>query len=383
MKIIFFICLLFVSLSLNSFSQEKTVPDSASIKIQQLEEKLNRKVDSLTHEDEHLREIIKFGYENVKEESHRTLTTIKIVLAVFAVFIAIMGIFIALIGIFIAIEARKYIRKKVEEKIDKHVLEVKNEFILRASLENKKTKKFDERPTTPETKKNLREYIKLVISKDEKDYTADDWFWLAYYEDENGNYGKAIEYYTKATEKNPDYSSAYFNRGLIFTKEIIDYNKAIKDFTKVIYLKPDDAEAYKVRGISYVRDGNLKNAIIDFKDAINLEPDNISSFMNLIQAYIINNDCNKGLEYLNEAYALKLKDNDKAILKYYECLMNKMLGNNTNKLTRELNAILKKEFEITWSFGNIKNWLKDVKLSDDIKEYVKEKTELLKKKIKK
>ena len=109
-------CFLFLLSTINSYSQEKTVPDS--IRIQQLEEKLYRKADSLANiiedNDKDIKELIHYGYENIREDSSRTLSTIQIILTVLAIIIAI-------IGLVIGFGAPRYIRSKVEEKVKEKV----------------------------------------------------------------------------------------------------------------------------------------------------------------------------------------------------------------------------------------------------------------------
>ena len=59
----------------------------------------------------------------------------------------------------------------------------------------------------------------------------------------------AIADYTKAIEYDPNYASAYNNRGTS-KDELNDYQGAITDYTKAIELKPDYYKAYTNRGIT-------------------------------------------------------------------------------------------------------------------------------------
>lgn len=65
---------------------------------------------------------------------------------------------------------------------------------------------------------------------------------------EENKFDDAIERYTKAIEKDPDYASAYFNRALAFAI-LNKYENATKDANKVLSLEPDSCDAPYVMGI--------------------------------------------------------------------------------------------------------------------------------------
>ena len=412
--ILVLICFLFLLSPINSFSQEKTVPDSNSIKILQLEEKLDRKVDSLVKEDKRLQEIITIGYENLKELNRYIIGAIPI--------------FLALVTLFGAYGGMKYIQKKVEERVNKSVQEkVKEEFIkkiiqkegekkvkdLTGELEKKaniiiskadkklmeisdlhtkyqsdleeletiKDKKKED--FTIEEKEKIKDFTKTLSEfKDEKDYTADDWFWFARFELDNDNYDKAINYLSNTIELNSKFTNAYLFRGLAFMMNE-KYDKSLNDYTTAIKLLPKNIAGYLGRGYTYEKLRDYRKAINDFKKVIELNPYYKGVFTSLIELLLISGEYKEGLEFIEKAYKLELKDKDIVIVKYCECIINEILGNETEDLDKELNGIIKKDFEFDWSFDEFENWLKDAKLSEDIKEYIREKTELLKKKKKK
>ena len=73
---------------------------------------------------------------------------------------------------------------------------------------------------------------------------------------------KAIFNFTKAIELNPNYTTAYKERG--FAKTYLeDYQGAIDDFSKVIKLDPKDAEAYRNRGIAKREVGDFNSSLED------------------------------------------------------------------------------------------------------------------------
>ena len=304
---------------------------------------MQRKAESLSQENVFLEKHINLGYENIREDSKRTLTTIQIVLAVFA------GI-VALIGIIIGFGAPRYIRNKVNEKVGLEVdskvrekvtadnikeiiqeeskkgvekltkeLEKKSKQIIEkaekdlaqiaidlkqkaiewddlnakyikglSEVEQLKDKKKED--FTPEDKEKVKEFSETLSElKDENSYTAEDWFWKAYDEDENKQYEKAIEYLNKAIELKPDYEDAYVNRGIAYSN-LQKYDEAMADYTKAIKLEPNDSGAYINRGIAYTNLQKSDDAIADFTNAINIKPDNAFAYFN------------RGIPYYNLKY---------------------------------------------------------------------------------
>ena len=53
--------------------------------------------------------------------------------------------------------------------------------------------------------------------------------------------------FTKAIKIDPDYSTAYYNRGLAYNI-LENYKNAIADYTRAIKIDPDFANAYDGRG---------------------------------------------------------------------------------------------------------------------------------------
>lgn len=79
-------------------------------------------------------------------------------------------------------------------------------------------------------------------------------------------YALAIREYTKALMENPDYSAAYYNRGLAHY-DLRLYYKAIVDFDMAIMLDPDDSDYYYSRGLAYNKVDKLELALSDVKKA--------------------------------------------------------------------------------------------------------------------
>ena len=96
---------------------------------------------------------------------------------------------------------------------------------------------------------------------------------------ELGNYAAAIKDFDKVIELTPDHVGAYYSRGGVKNR-LGNYKAAIEDFDKVIELYPDFANAYNSRGGAKYNLGNYKAAIEDFDKAIELYPDFANFYSN-------------------------------------------------------------------------------------------------------
>jgi len=68
--------------------------------------------------------------------------------------------------------------------------------------------------------------------------TASDWFTKAYNAEENKEHEKAISFYLRCIELNPEYADAYNNIGMIY-RHLGQHDKVIELYKKVIGLTPD------------------------------------------------------------------------------------------------------------------------------------------------
>ena len=83
------------------------------------------------------------------------------------------------------------------------------------------------------------------------------------------DYQGAISDYTKAIDIDPNYSIAYFNRGVVKSK-LKDYYGAISDYNKAIEHNPNHRNSYINRGIAKENIGDLEGACLDWQKAANI-----------------------------------------------------------------------------------------------------------------
>lgn len=191
---------------------------------------------------------------------------------------------------------------------------------------------------------SLLDSLKIVLGEKEKEevkinptenLTAYQWYSKGEEASNLKLYDIAIENYTKAIQKNPEYAEAYYRRGNAFYFKG-DQNRAIEDYTKAIQINPKYVEAYIWRGIAYHNNSEYDLAIENYTKAIQINPKYVEAYFWRKLAYDNNNeydlaiqDCNKIIQinpkdaksyiyrgnvyYTNGKYDLATKDYTKAI----------------------------------------------------------------------
>jgi tetratricopeptide (TPR) repeat protein len=81
----------------------------------------------------------------------------------------------------------------------------------------------------------------------------------------------AMEHLTKAIDSQPNYSPAWFERGIL-RSESGDLQNALTDFSKAITLRKEHPEAYYQRARLYIKLGKDSSALVDLNQAISLFP---------------------------------------------------------------------------------------------------------------
>ena len=110
--------------------------------------------------------------------------------------------------------------------------------------------------------------------------------------EEDGEFGRAINDYTKLIKSNPNDALAYFGRGTACHKAS-DFDSAIADLNKVLEINPCCAAAFNSRGRVYYDKAlqnhcdkaQLDHAIADFTKAIEINPNSAPAYCNLGWTY--------------------------------------------------------------------------------------------------
>ena len=96
---------------------------------------------------------------------------------------------------------------------------------------------------------------------------------------------------------------AYHGRGRAY-KAKGAYDRAIVDYNEAIELDPENASAYDDRGIAYKNKGDYDRAIADYNEAIRLEPRSAFAYNNRGNAYADKGDYERAMTDYNEALRL-------------------------------------------------------------------------------
>lgn len=97
---------------------------------------------------------------------------------------------------------------------------------------------------------------------------------------QKGEVNKAITFFKKAIELDPNWINAYNNLGNIYS-DVGKKEEAIALYKKVIEINPYDRDAYYNLGITYNDMGQTEEAIVYFKKAIEINPTDIYALNNL------------------------------------------------------------------------------------------------------
>jgi tetratricopeptide (TPR) repeat protein len=94
-----------------------------------------------------------------------------------------------------------------------------------------------------------------------------------HFANEYGNrqeYQLAVNNYSRAIARDPEYAQPYYNRGVLYYRELGEHEGAIRDLTRAIELKPGWGRAYFNRGLAYKMRGEVDKAIADLERYLEL-----------------------------------------------------------------------------------------------------------------
>ncbi|MCW8796534.1 MAG: tetratricopeptide repeat protein [Chlorobium sp.] len=95
----------------------------------------------------------------------------------------------------------------------------------------------------------------------------------------NEDYEGALEDFTKAVEKDPEFAESYLNRGFVYGNRG-ELQEALADFNKAIEIDSGYVEAYYNRGFIYGFFEEFDKAMADFDKVIELNPKDAEAYIN-------------------------------------------------------------------------------------------------------
>lgn len=125
-----------------------------------------------------------------------------------------------------------------------------------------------------------REIVKLktvnISLPDRSMFSSDDYFNSGLERNVN-DYDSKITDFTEAINLNPQFSEAYFHRGIARNAKS-DFNGAMADFTEAIRLNQNYAEAFYHRGNIFRVKGDFRSAIAEYSAAIRLNAQFVDAY---------------------------------------------------------------------------------------------------------
>ncbi|MGI8926331.1 MAG: tetratricopeptide repeat protein [Tepidiformaceae bacterium] len=143
-----------------------------------------------------------------------------------------------------------------------------------------------------------------------------------------GQYGLAIERYTRAIELSADLVAAYYNRANARTRSL-EYDLALEDYDAALRLQPDDADALNNRGMLHLYRASYREALSDFNEALRADPGDTTVMVNRGLAYVHSGDPASALIDFQDAVAADPQD---AAANYGAAQAAAMLGNRDRAL---------------------------------------------------
>ncbi len=107
-----------------------------------------------------------------------------------------------------------------------------------------------------------------------------------------GAYERALQAFNKAADLLPEtprllgerWAALFFYRGNAYA-DLGQYEQAIADYNQAIQINPQDAEAYNNRGIAYADLGQYEQATADYNQALQINPQLAEAYYNRGNAY--------------------------------------------------------------------------------------------------
>jgi len=123
----------------------------------------------------------------------------------------------------------------------------------------------------------------------------------------DGDLNRALQIGDHMVAQYPNQAGAYLGRGLVLTN-VNQLDEAIVDYTQALKLDPQYAVAYYNRGIVYAGQGKLDEAIADYTQAIEIDPQYAAAYDNRGLAYADQGRLNEAIADYTQALQIDPRD---------------------------------------------------------------------------
>ena len=143
-------------------------------------------------------------------------------------------------------------------------------------------------------------------------------------------YDRALEDFEKAETMDPDDAETYFNRGYLYQQQGL-YSDAINEYDTAISKKENYAEAYYRSGQSKYRLGQVEEALTDFTETIRLKHDYFEAYYQRALALLLLRSVDDARQDLEVALELAKHQKNEEWVTEISSLLQNIFGPNTSE----------------------------------------------------
>lgn len=181
---------------------------------------------------------------------------------------------------------------------------------------------------------------------------------------------------TNSNTYNPEYEGIMAKAMAYYEQKRFD--DAIDCYSKAIALNDTDYLAFTKRANCYHILKKYDEAAADYEKAIRIKKDFIPAYNNAIEIYILTDNFFQALTLLERLSQIEKSHSHKAVELYLRLIAQKALMQNTEKVEKELDILLRENFTFNFSVKEIEDWLMTADIDSTDKKMIRVKTELLK-----
>ena len=168
---------------------------------------------------------------------------------------------------------------------------------------------------------------------------------------------------------NNQFAEAYLLRGSAryYSNEL---DKALLDFSEAILIDPDYHNAFIERGICLNKMKRPEEAISDLKKAYSLFPTNYLSLVDLIEILFVNGKKEEAASYLEKANKLLWPNDQSIIFTLFSWLFKRTDNIDAEQELNTITSQIKLLKDINYNFSEIRDWLSEATLDAPLKKEI-------------
>ncbi|MBI3265274.1 MAG: tetratricopeptide repeat protein [Acidobacteria bacterium] len=131
-----------------------------------------------------------------------------------------------------------------------------------------------------------------------------DYFRLALYYQQSGDFENALVQYKKVLERNEMNAEAHNNLGVLYQNKGLS-DEAVREFKRAVSIDPKYSKGHNNLGVALLRSGQVDAAASEFRWLLDADPKNVDALINLGLALKAGNRAIEAREYLLRALLVK------------------------------------------------------------------------------